>query len=156
VNLSTAHSLERSKEVGVRKVIGATKMQLVRQFLAETFLMNAFGIIIGFVLFKLSLSRFSLLIGQNVTDLQTATWQFWLVMFAVFVCSTLLAGFLSCFYTFLFSTRSIFEIHRWFCWCKTKQEFLPQITRCIAILSRHYFDWRRNWFLPAAAIYEYT
>ncbi|HYK44779.1 MAG TPA: ABC transporter permease [Parafilimonas sp.] len=93
INLSTAHSLERSKEVGVRKVIGATKMQLVRQFLAETFLMNAFGIIIGFVLFKLALSQFSLLIGQNVTDLQTATWQFWVVMLIVFVSSTLLAGF---------------------------------------------------------------
>src|SRR6185369_12036107 len=75
------------------KVIGATKMQLVRQFLAETFLMNAFGIIIGFVLFKLALSQFSLLIGEDVTDLETATWQFWVVMLIVFVCSTLLAGF---------------------------------------------------------------
>lgn len=93
INLSTAHSLERSKEVGVRKVIGATKMQLVRQFLAETFLMNVVGIIIGLLLFKLLLPNFSQLIGQNVIDLQTATWQYWLIMFLIFVCSTLLAGF---------------------------------------------------------------
>jgi putative ABC transport system permease protein len=93
VNLSTAHSLERSKEVGVRKVIGATKLQLVRQFLAETFLMNAFGIAIGFLLFKLVLPQFSTLIEQNVTDLQSNSWQFWVIMFGIFIVSTLLAGF---------------------------------------------------------------
>src|SRR5678816_1290321 len=84
INLSTAHSLERSKEVGVRKVIGATRAQLVRQFLGETFLMNLFGIILGFALFKLALPKFSQLIGQNVIDLQTTTWQFWLTMLLIF------------------------------------------------------------------------
>jgi len=93
INLSTAHSLERSKEVGVRKVVGATKSQLVRQFLAETFLMNLIGIVVGFFLFKLSLAPFSQLIGQNVSDLQTTSWQFWVMMSLVFVASTLLAGF---------------------------------------------------------------
>jgi putative ABC transport system permease protein len=93
VNLSTAHSLERSKEVGVRKVVGATRYQLVRQFLAETFLINLIGIMIGFFLFKLTLPSFSQLIGQNVVDLQTTSWQFWLMMSLVFVISTLLAGF---------------------------------------------------------------
>lgn len=93
INLSTAHSLERSKEVGVRKVVGATKSQLVRQFLAETFLMNLIGIVVGFFLFKLSLGPFSQLIGQNVSDLQTTSWQFWVMMSLVFVASTLLAGF---------------------------------------------------------------
>jgi putative ABC transport system permease protein len=93
INLSTAHSLERSKEVGVRKVVGATKFQLVRQFLAETFLINTFGIFIGFLLFKLTLPQFSQLIGQNTVDLQTNGWQFWAIMFSIFVMSTLLAGF---------------------------------------------------------------
>ena len=93
VNLSTARSLERSKEVGVRKVIGATKLQLIRQFLAETFLINVFGIITGFALFKIVLPQFSQLIEQHVTDLQTNSLQFWAIMFAVFLISTLLAGF---------------------------------------------------------------
>jgi putative ABC transport system permease protein len=93
INLSTAHSLERSKEVGVRKVVGATKSQLVRQFLGETFLMNLMGIVIGFLLFKLALAPFSQLIGQNIADLQTTSWQFWILMALVFVVSTLLAGF---------------------------------------------------------------
>jgi putative ABC transport system permease protein len=93
VNLSTAHSLERSKEVGVRKVIGATKLQLVRQFLGETFLINVFGIVIGLLLFKLTLPKFSELIDQNVIDLQANSWQFWLIVILIFLLSTLLAGF---------------------------------------------------------------
>lgn len=93
INLSTAHSLERSKEVGVRKVVGATKSQLVSQFLAETFMTNLLGILCGFLLFKLALPQFSTLINQSVTDLQTNSGLFWVIVFAVFIVSTLLAGF---------------------------------------------------------------
>lgn len=93
INLSTAHSLERSKEVGVRKVVGASRQQLVKQFLAETFIMNLLGIVFGFALFKLVLPQFSTLINRNVTDLQTNNWLFWATVFVVFVVSTLVAGF---------------------------------------------------------------
>ena len=93
INLSTAHSLERSKEMGVRKVIGATKLQLIRQFLSETFLINLLGIIIGFLLFKLSLPAFSQLIEKTVADVQSTNWLFWAGMLALFVIVTLLAGF---------------------------------------------------------------
>jgi len=93
INLSTAHSLERSKEVGVRKVIGATRSRLVRQFLAETMLMNLIGVITGFLLFELALPQFSRLINQNVNDLQTNNWQFWVTIFSIFGTASLLAGF---------------------------------------------------------------
>jgi putative ABC transport system permease protein len=93
VNLSTARSLERSKEVGVRKVIGATRIQLIKQFLAESFLVNAFGILAGFIIFKISLTAFSGLLGLNVTDLQTSGMNFWITMVIVFLLGTLLAGF---------------------------------------------------------------
>ena len=93
VNLSTARSLERSKEVGLRKVVGATKFQLIKQFLAESFLINIFGILIGLLLFRLSLPGFSSLINHNVTDLQSSDWQFWIIMLGIFLASTLLAGF---------------------------------------------------------------
>ncbi|MGC4035822.1 MAG: ABC transporter permease [Chitinophagaceae bacterium] len=93
VNLSTARSLERAKEVGVRKVIGATRTQLIQQFLSESFLVNLFGIAIGFFIFKISLLAFSGLLGLNVTDLQTSATGFWLMMAVIFLLSTLLAGF---------------------------------------------------------------
>ena len=54
INLSTAHSLDRSKEVGVRKVVGAGKFQLIRQFLAESLLLNVIAIILGIFLFMLT------------------------------------------------------------------------------------------------------
>lgn len=93
INLSTARSLERSREVGVRKVVGATKFQLVRQFLTEALLINMFGILIGFLLFKLALPPFSQLIDKNIIDLQTNSSGFWMIIFLTFAVSTLLAGF---------------------------------------------------------------
>lgn len=93
VNLSTARSLERSKEVGLRKVVGASRFQLIKQFLSESLLINVFAIIIGYLLFKLALPQFSTLIGQNVTDLQGTGWKFWAVMISIFLASTLVAGF---------------------------------------------------------------
>ena len=51
INLSTARSVERAKEVGVRKVTGATRGELIRQFLVESLILNliAFGLAIGLV-----------------------------------------------------------------------------------------------------------
>lgn len=47
INLSTARSVERAKEVGVRKVLGAVKSNLIRQFMLENFLLNFIAIIIA-------------------------------------------------------------------------------------------------------------
>ncbi|HEY6503047.1 MAG TPA: ABC transporter permease [Chitinophagaceae bacterium] len=93
VNLSTAHSLDRSKEIGVRKVVGAGKFQLIRQFLAETFFMNFIAIIIGIVLFRFTLPYFSTLVQKDINSLLVADWRFWLLAIIVFLAGTLLAGF---------------------------------------------------------------
>jgi len=53
VNLSSVRAIERSKEVGVRKVIGATRSQLVRQFLAEALTINGFSLLLAFGLVQL-------------------------------------------------------------------------------------------------------
>ncbi len=47
INLSTALSVKRSKEVGVRKVLGADRSQLVRQFMGETLLITSFSMVIA-------------------------------------------------------------------------------------------------------------
>jgi putative ABC transport system permease protein len=52
-NLSTARFLERMKEVGVRKVIGASRLQLMTQFLTESFLYNTISFVLAAVLFFL-------------------------------------------------------------------------------------------------------
>ncbi len=53
INLSTAKSMERAREVGVRKVAGATKKQLIRQFLSESFFINIIALLIA-ILFVIS------------------------------------------------------------------------------------------------------
>ncbi|MGZ8525414.1 MAG: ABC transporter permease, partial [Chitinophagaceae bacterium] len=64
INLTTAGAIKRARETSVRKVVGATKFQLVRQFFLETFLICAVSVIIGIVLLKLILPGFSTWIGQ--------------------------------------------------------------------------------------------
>lgn len=76
VNLSTATALQRAKEVGVRKVIGATNSQLVGQLLGEALLINGLGLALGLLLLTLmqpvlngfvekNLSLGTLVVGQS-------------------------------------------------------------------------------------------
>ncbi len=52
INLTTARSMNRAKEVGIRKVSGATRTQLIRQFLAESLLMNMISLVTaGLIIF---------------------------------------------------------------------------------------------------------
>ena len=67
INLSTARSTERAKEVGVRKVIGAEKGQLIRQFLTESFLINLFALLLGFGFMFLLQPAFNALIGHRLS-----------------------------------------------------------------------------------------
>ncbi|NOX17729.1 MAG: FtsX-like permease family protein [Chlorobi bacterium] len=53
VNLSTARYLERMKDVGIRKVIGANRSQIVTQFLIESLMITFLSIFISFILFQL-------------------------------------------------------------------------------------------------------
>ncbi len=55
INLSTVRSLERAKEVGIRKIMGSQRWQLVKQFLSESFLINAMALLFGFLLYYLLL-----------------------------------------------------------------------------------------------------
>jgi putative ABC transport system permease protein len=65
INLTTAGAIKRAKETSVRKVVGATKPQLIRQFFIETFIICAFAVITGLLLLELILPAFSAWIGQE-------------------------------------------------------------------------------------------
>ena len=66
INLSTASASQRAKEVGVRKVIGSGKIQLVKQFLIESALLVLIALIISSVLVKLALPVFNSISGQDL------------------------------------------------------------------------------------------
>lgn len=67
INLSTARSAERAKEVGVRKVTGATKGQLIRQFLTESLLINVVALLLAVLLVYLLQLPFNKLIGHDLS-----------------------------------------------------------------------------------------
>src|SRR5579863_1294585 len=66
INLSTAGASRRAKEVGIRKVAGSGKFQLIRQFLSESILISMFALMIGFVLVQLALPAFNNISGKHL------------------------------------------------------------------------------------------
>ena len=67
INLSTASASKRAKEVGVRKVAGSGKFQLIRQFLSESILITLFALIIAFALVQLALPAFNNISGKHLS-----------------------------------------------------------------------------------------
>ena len=67
VNLTTARSAERAKEVGIRKVVGAARFQLTRQFLGESILISVIAFFVSLVLYSLLLPQFNQLAGKTVS-----------------------------------------------------------------------------------------
>ncbi len=67
INLATSRSVERAKEVGVRKVAGATKAQLIKQFLAESLLINVFALVSSILLVLLTQHSFNGLVHHELS-----------------------------------------------------------------------------------------
>jgi putative ABC transport system permease protein len=67
MNLATARSASRSREVGIRKVLGAERPQLVRQFLGESFIISMLAMILAVVLVLLILPAFNTAAGKTLT-----------------------------------------------------------------------------------------
>lgn len=67
INLATAKSTERAKEIGVRKAVGAQKGQLIRQFLLESLLVNLFSLLLAICIVELVQSSFNSLLGHQLS-----------------------------------------------------------------------------------------
>jgi putative ABC transport system permease protein len=65
--LSVGRATSRAREVGVRKVLGASKSQLIVQFLGEAALMSLSGLFLGLLLVRLFLPTFNTIINQNLS-----------------------------------------------------------------------------------------
>jgi putative ABC transport system permease protein len=67
VNLTIARSLKRSKEIGIRKVIGSSRKELIFQFLGESFLFTLIAFLLAFLWVKLSLPTFNSLANKELS-----------------------------------------------------------------------------------------
>ena len=92
VNLTTARALDRAREVGVRKVVGAQRGQLVIQFLTESVIviLVSFALAVAFAeVFRPALNE---LAGLNLIDALWTSAGFWIALLALFGATSLLAG----------------------------------------------------------------
>jgi putative ABC transport system permease protein len=91
MNLSTARSEKRAKEVGIRKTIGSVRSQLIAQFFSESFLVVFLAFGLSLVWLSISLPWFNNIAGKQMTILWTNVW-FWLFAFGFIAITGLLAG----------------------------------------------------------------
>jgi len=98
MNLSTARASRRAKEVGVRKVIGAGRLDLVRQFLGESFLLALLGVVFALPLLMILLPYLNELTQADISLSFIRDYRVWLVMLALVFGTGLLAGSYPAFY----------------------------------------------------------
>ncbi|MEO6549285.1 MAG: ABC transporter permease [Ferruginibacter sp.] len=97
MNLSTARSEKRAKEVGIRKTIGSLRSQLIIQFFSESFLTVAFAFVLSILLIWLALPAFNEVAGKQMLVLWTSP-AFWLMGTLFVVFTALISGSYPAFY----------------------------------------------------------
>ncbi len=90
INLTTAKSFERSKEIGLRKIMGSTKKQLIAQLLTESFLVNVLAAVLALFLGQLLMPTFQLFTNGNFNT----NFDFNIVLFSglLFLTGTIFSG----------------------------------------------------------------
>lgn len=108
MNLATARALKRSKEVGVRKAIGARKSQLVFQFLSEAFVLSGGALAISLVFAEMVLPFFNQQLGLQLTIPYTSAF-LWCSLIGLVLSAALLAGFYPAFFLSSFNAASVLK-----------------------------------------------
>ncbi len=98
INLATARSMLRSKEIGVRKVAGAHRYLLIRQVMTESLFITLLSFIIAFVFAEFFAAFFSRQLGLALQTGAFISWRGLLVVVPVFITTALLSGIYPAFY----------------------------------------------------------
>jgi putative ABC transport system permease protein len=91
MNLATARAAQRAREVGVRKVLGASRRSIILHFFSEALLMSLFSLAIALLLARLALPAFNQFTDENLRFDLTSP-RLWLLMMGLTVLTGLLAG----------------------------------------------------------------
>lgn len=114
MNLSTARSAKRAKEVGVRKVSGSSRQQLIRQFLAEALLYSVIATVFAILIALLLAKPFSAITGEPMDVARAFTPSIWLFVIALAILVALLAGSYPAFYLTSFNPVSVLKANNLF------------------------------------------
>ncbi|MEO8173732.1 MAG: ABC transporter permease, partial [Sediminibacterium sp.] len=130
MNLATARSVKRAKEVGLRKVIGATRSSLVYQFIGEALLLTFMAAIIAVVIAMLLLPMFNSLTGKSLL-LPVSTPFFWMA----FIGMLIITGFVAGSYPAL---------------------FLSSLNPIKVLKGSHKFSWGATFFRKGLVVFQFT
>jgi putative ABC transport system permease protein len=108
INLSTAKSANRAKEVGLRKTIGAFRNNLVGQFLTESVIFSIISFVLGVVLAWALLPTFNQIAAKNM-ELPLSAWWFLPILFAAALLVGILAGLYPAFYLSAFRPVNVLK-----------------------------------------------
>lgn len=109
MNLSTARSAKRGLEVGVRKTLGASKQQLIGQFLGESILLTTIAILFSVALIEFSMPFFTHITGKEIAINYLQAPQFWVGLLSITVIIGILAGLYPAFFLSAFTPSSILK-----------------------------------------------
>jgi len=108
INLSTAKSANRAKEVGLRKVVGSHRINLIKQFLTESLLFSIFSFALGILLAALFLPFFNKLFDKNLSIPWIAWWLFPVMIIAAIIIGVI-AGLYPSFYLSAFKPIDVLK-----------------------------------------------
>jgi putative ABC transport system permease protein len=91
MNLSTARSQHRAREVGVRKAVGSSRGQLITQFMGESLIVVTLSLLIGIVITEISLPLYNTLVNKKLSIPYTS-YEFWSFSFALVLVTGIVAG----------------------------------------------------------------
>src|SRR5258706_14654314 len=102
MNLSTARASKRAKEVGVRKVIGAERKDLFKQFMSESFLLSLIGVIIALPLLLVALPYLNQVTQADIPLSMFSDYKIWLLLAGIIIVTGVVAVSYSSFFLFFF------------------------------------------------------
>ncbi len=109
MNLSTARSAERAKEVGIRKSVGAHRSQLSLQFISESVLLTFFALLIAIALTLLLLPYMSNLSGRELKLPLFTSWEWWPALLTGGIALGILAGIYPAFFLSSFNAIKVLK-----------------------------------------------
>jgi putative ABC transport system permease protein len=109
MNLSTARASNRAKEVGVRKVIGAGRGALIKQFLAESFFLSLLSVLVALPLLALLLPYLNQVTQADIDLALFADYRLWLLLAGITLVTGLVAGSYPAFYLSAFQAMKVIK-----------------------------------------------
>lgn len=110
MNLSTARALKRAREVGLRKVVGAERRQLIVQFMGESFVITVIAVLFSLILLAIFTPSFNALTEKTIQPSQIiANGGFWLILLLIILFISLVGGSYPAFYLSAFRPAQVLK-----------------------------------------------